>query len=353
MSFLRRKPPRASPDGAAGQRVAIEAFWSWWVTKGSAQTALAIEGRDPERMVSALSERVDAIDSGLAWELGPGSDSSHVLVVTGEGNPDLRPLARRWRMAAPVADLTWSYSDVRLPAPDVQDVVLRMGEVDLDAGAANADVRVVGAQIDVVVHHPRYPELPEDAQRTATFLLLDAVLGESDVETWIGQIGSSEVPALDPIPLVALRAVVEDVRAQHTGPDGEPHWVMLNGTTPDGGAILASTQVPLRASTAPHLDTYVPVVVPFADRTEQGLPGPGSLSALRDLEDHLTLLLGDSGRIVAHQSHDGVRILHVYVDGTTPAAEQVRAGVVGWDQGAVKVDVQLDPGWSSVRHLRP
>jgi hypothetical protein len=255
-------------------------------------------------------------------------------------------------MAAPEADETWSYSDVRLPAPDVEDVVLRIGEVDLDAGSATADARVTGAQIDVVVHHRRFSDLPEDAQRTATFLLLDAVLGEADVETWIGQIASSELSALDAIPLVALRAVVADVRAQHTGPDGEPHWVMLNGTTPDGGAILASTQVPLRASTAPHLDTYVPVVVPFKDRTEQGLPGPASLSALRDLEDHLTALLGDSGRVVAHQSHDGVRILHVYVDGTTPAAEQVRAGVVGWDQGEVAVDVELDPGWTHVAHLR-
>ncbi|GAA4357060.1 DUF695 domain-containing protein [Angustibacter luteus] len=348
MSFLRRK----QPDGGRDEHSAIAAFWQWWTESGAALTAEAIAGRDPDAMVGALSERVDAIDPGLAWELGPGSDSSHVLVVTSEGNPDLRPLSRRWRMAAPAADPVWAYSDVRLPAPDVQDVVLRIGEVDLDAGSASADVRVSGTQIDVVVHHPRFPELPEDAQRTATFLLLDAVLGEADVETWVGQIAASELPALDPVPLVALRAVVADVQAQNTGPDGEPHWVMLNGTTPDGGAILASAQVPLRASTAPHLDTYVPVVVPFGDHTEQGLPGPASLVALRDLEDHLTVLLGESGRVVAHQSHDGVRILHLYVDGTTPAAEQVRAGVVGWDQGEVEVGVQLDPGWTSVAHLR-
>src|SRR6478609_4186808 len=320
MSFLRRKQSDAGPD----EHGTIAAFWQWWTESGAALTAEAIAGRDPDAMVSALSERVDAIDPGLAWELGPGSDSSHVLVVTSEGNPDLRPLSRRWRMAAPPADPTWAYSDVRLPAPDVQDVVLRLGEVDLDAGSASADVRVEAAQIDVVVHHPRFAELPEDAQRTATFLLLDAVLGEADVETWIGQIATSTMPALDPVPLVALRAVVADVRAQHIGPDGEPHWVMLNGTTPDGKTILASAQMPLRASTTPHLNTYIPIIIPFRDRTEQGLPGPASLTALRSLEDHLTALLGESGRVVAHQSHDGVRILHVYVDGTTPAAEQVR-----------------------------
>jgi hypothetical protein len=104
--------------------------------------------------------------------------------------------------------------------------------------------------------------------------------------------------------------------------------------------------------TAPHLDTYVPVVVPYAERTDEGLPGPGSLTELRGLEDHLRERLGGSGRVVAHQSHDGVRVLHLYVDGTTPALEQVRAAVRGWEQGPVEVSAQPDPAWDAVRHLR-
>jgi hypothetical protein len=45
-------------------------------------------------------------------------------------------------------------------------------------------------------------------------------------------------------------------------------------------------------------------------------------------------------------------VLHCYVDGTTPAAEQLRAAVGGWQQGRVRVDATADPGWDRVRHLR-
>lgn len=352
MSILRRGQ-LGRQDDDAGRREAIRAFWAWWASEGADATAAAIADGEPGRVVDALSRQVSGVHERLAWELGPGGgDSEHVLVVTSEGDPQLRPLSRRWRLAAPPADQTWEYSDVRLPAPDVDGVVLRLGEVDLDAASASADARVDGAALDVVVHHPAYAHLPEQPRDTATLLLLDAVLGESAVETWLGSIASSTAPALDPVPLVALRSVVDDLRRQHTGDDGEPAWAVLSGRSPDGHAILASAQVPLRPATAPHLDTYVPVVVPFADVTDEGLPGPGSLDALRALQDHVSGRLGGSGRVVAHQSHDGVRVLHVYVDGTTPAAEQVRAAVAGWDQGAVEVGVRPDPGWDGVAHLR-
>src|SRR3954469_8302338 len=188
MSIFRRRGDDASPpDQAAATRESIRGFWAWWQTAGAARTAEAIAGPQPARMVDEISGHVHAVHPGLAWELGPGQGASeHVLVVTAEGDPALRGLARRWRIAAPEPDATWEYSDVRLPAPDVEHVVLRLVEVDLDAGSATADVRVEGTALDVVVHHPAYPQLPQEARDTATFLLLDAVLGESVVETWIG-----------------------------------------------------------------------------------------------------------------------------------------------------------------------
>jgi hypothetical protein len=92
--------------------------------------------------------------------------------------------------------------------------------------------------------------------------------------------------------------------------------------------------------------------VPFNDPTEQGLPGDGSLVPLREFEDHLNARLGDSGRIVAHETHGGVRLMHVYVDGSTPAVEQLRPAITGWDQGKVSLTTEPDPGWVHVQHLR-
>ena len=123
-------------------------------------------------------------------------------------------------------------------------------------------------------------------------------------------------------------------------------------TSLTAGTIFAATQVPLSPVTAPHLDTHVAVLVPYTDQTEKGYPGRESLGQLRDLEDHLAERVGSSGRVVAHQSHRGMRVLHLYVDSSTPAVEQMRAAVTAWPQGRIRVQVTADPGWRNVAHLR-
>lgn len=344
--FSRR---RATADGGAG----IGDFWQWWAAEGARAVAAAIADREPGRIVAALSARVDAVHGGLAWELGPGGEhSQHVLVVTAAGDPALRPLARRWRLAAPPADAVWAYADMRQPTADAGAVSLEIDGQQVDLARATAGARVVGAAVDVSVHHPAWAALEPQTRTQAAFLLLDTVLGEAAVETWLGEVSAAELEPLDAIPLTGLRSVVRSLEEQHVGADGEPTWAVLEGTGPTGRPVLAMTQVPLRAATAPHLDTHVAVVVPYTDATEQGLPGADSLPRLRSLEEHLTDRVGPSGRLVAHESHDGVRVLHLYVDGSTPAAEQLRAGVSGWDQGRVQVASQVDPGWAAVAHLR-
>src|SRR6266540_4026400 len=90
-----------TPDPAAG----IEAFWRWWAAEGAALTAGSIADGDPERMVAKLSERVHAVHPGLAWELGAGSASRHLLVVSPEGDRAARGPALAARGAGARPDL--------------------------------------------------------------------------------------------------------------------------------------------------------------------------------------------------------------------------------------------------------
>lgn len=106
------------------------------------------------------------------------------------------------------------------------------------------------------------------------------------------------------------------------------------------------------ADDSPHLDTHVGIRVAFTDVEESGLPGDTSLTALRELEDHLMQRLGDSGRVVAHETTNGVRVLHLYTDSTTPAVEQIKSALGGWTESQPRVDVAADPAWDAVRHLR-
>lgn len=348
MGIFRRDRGAAEP---AKQAEAIADFWRWWGDEGAALAVASITAGAHDRFVREISPRVRRIEKDLAWELAEGQLAEHLLVVSAEGNTTLRPVARRWLRAAPPGDGTWEYADSRQPVLDLNEVQLEVGGAAVALGEVVVAMQRDGARVDVVAHHPSFVDLSEEVRTQITFLALDAALGEDDVETWVGQVTTTPIEPLDPVPLAGLRAAVRDLREDYTTETGEPAWVLLKGEGP-GGPVMASAQVPLISVAAPHLDTHVAVMVPYSDVTEEGFPGPGSLDALRALEDHLADRLGDSARIVAHQSHGGLRVLHVYVDSTTPAVEQLTAAVSGWDQGPVEVSATTDPGWQHVEHLR-
>ncbi|CAN7285649.1 DUF695 domain-containing protein [Knoellia sp. LjRoot47] len=347
MGIFRRKAQ--APTGE-GQQGAIDAFWQWWTDDGAARTAAGIAERDPSHMVEPISQRVSAIDERLAWELGPGRDAQHMLVVSPEGDPDVRAVARRWLRAAPATnDPTWEYADARQRGSC--EGTLEIGPHVVSFADIVVGARREGAHLDVSVHHPSFVDLPEQARQQVTMLALDEALGEVDVETWIGRVDSAVDAPLDAFPLDRLAPLVDGLAAEHRDDSGEPTWMLLQGQGPQG-RVIASAQVPLAATTAPELDRHVLVRVPYTDLTDDGLPGEGSLDALRRFEDHLTGRLGGGGRVVAHESSAGVRTLHAYVDSTGPGADVVRAAVGGWEQGRVDVADEPDPGWQGVAHLR-
>jgi hypothetical protein len=351
MALFKRTP---KPEPASKQREAIAGFWSWWQREGRALATGSTTGEvATDRFAAAMAAAVHGIEPGLSWETAAGMTSQHLLCVSAGGIPELRAVARRWLMGAPPADELWGFADLKLPvAGDLGDRSLRVGDRDYRIAAATVDARVRGSAVDVSIHHPHFADLTDDERNLVSFLLLDQVLGEEAVETWIGDISSSPVPALDPVPIGGLRSVVAGLRADHTDLDGSPKFALLQGVAPNGLPVLVLARIPLRPATAPQLDTYVGVALPYSDQTPEGLPGPGSLDQLRALEDHVSQRLGGSGEVVAVQSHEGIRVLHAYVDGTTPAAEQIRVAVQGWDQGAVQIEARHDPAWSAVRHLR-
>ncbi len=348
MALFRKKAPSA-PDLIQG----IDGFWSWWLDSGADRTAAAIAAHDPQRMVEELSRRVNAIHPGLAWELTPGdgAGAEHLLVVSPEGNPELRSTARRWLRAAPPPSATWEYADARQPAADLTGIRLGIGGREVGFGDMVVAARRLGYRFEITLHHPLFADLPHEAQLQITYLALDAAIGETHVETWIGEVAPAASAPLDSFPLEHLRGLVHQLVAETTDEAGEPTWVLLHGNGADG-PVLASAQVPLSPTSAPELDHHVAVVVPFADRTEEGFPGDASLQDLRDLEDHLTARLGHSGRLVAHETTAGVRTLHFYVDSATPSAGVLSAAVHGWGQGRVTVTDEPDPAWDAVRHLR-
>jgi hypothetical protein len=333
---------------STGEADPIGAFWSWWIGSGATLVADAIARQQPTETSAVLSEHLGRIHNDLEWELGPGLHARHVLIVTAAGDPGLRATARRWLRAAPPSDHTWEYADLRRPGPAFTIRFDGMPPIAIDEAVVT--VEPDAAAIHVGVHHPAFPELPVDVQRRVTFLMLDLVLGEEMVETWVGAIDTlTDVPA-EVKPIETLLPAVAAFAAEHTLEDGSPAWKMLEGVR-DGQRLIATAEYPLRSIRRPHLDTHAAVTITYPVRREDGLPEAEMLDELRQFEDHLTDRLGGSGNLLAHETSAGTRVLHYYVDGTTPAGEQLKAAITGWPHGQVTVSVAPDPAWDHVSHL--
>jgi hypothetical protein len=329
----------------------VAQFWQWWTAEGRALAEERIEGvLDAAEFAETMTAQVRQLGE-LGWELAAGVASAHVLVLTTEGDPATRATARRVILRAPEPDATWSYSDSRPAAADPESLVITVGDLEVDLSQVRVSARVNAGRFDVLLHHPFFPDLPEDGRAMVAFLALDAALGEVDTEMWVGEVEYAELEPLDGFGLTPLRSVVHDLKRQQLDADGRPRWAMLQGETP-GGPLVAMVRTPMHPLTAPHLDTYVAVTLPYSDRTGDGLPGPDSLDALRWFEERLEGELGSSGQIVAHLSNAGVRTMHLYVDSAGESLATIKRAARSWDQGKAAVHDMHDPGWSAVTHLR-
>lgn len=340
MSFFRRRPAGAPDEN-------ITAFWDWWQAEGRAAAEEFLTGTD-DTFLPALGTHLEAL-GGLGWQLAPGG-SGRVLVLSGQGDPEARAVARRLALAAPPADHEWSYADFRPPHPDPDRVVLATEGPDVDLARVQVSARVSGTAFDVQVHHPAFADLPEEARARATAEALASVLGEVDAELWLAEVTPVEHPPLDGFGLTALRSVVQDLRRQQLDAEGRPRWVLMRGETPDG-VLLALVRSPLHPLTAPQLDTYVSVALPYPHEAD-GLPDEAGRATLQEWQDRLEHELGEAGQVVAHLSHAGTRTVHLYLDATLAAVPAVRKHAHDWEHGGAKVHEMHDPGWQAVAHLR-
>jgi hypothetical protein len=325
----------------------IEDFWKWWASAGRAAAEAGMRDCEFGAFDGEMNARVEAVHADLAWELMPGGQAEHALVVTAAGVPGRRRIAERWFRDAPPADEAWEYHPARQASLSSRMAMVDLNGWKLDLSKLTFDLQVDGDVIDTVVFHPGFAAMPPEACDHVGFLVLDWALGEDDVTRWIGEFGTtSKRPAAG----VLADGLVEAVRTLARRA-GAPRWAQLQmQRRRDGAIVLASVARPAKWVDHPLLDLHMTVALPFAERTPAGLPGPGSLGRLRDFEDRLTGWLLPHIRLVAHETTQGSRTFHLYGDSDDPAlAGRVRDFTAGWP-GAT-VNASPDPGWRAIRHL--
>ncbi|MFN8018034.1 MAG: hypothetical protein U0P45_07905, partial [Acidimicrobiales bacterium] len=307
--------------GTAGS---IEGFWAWW-DEARHRVDAAIADHTLPAMAEEISGAVHAIDPELEWELGPGTQARHVLTVTCAGKPAQRATAERWRLAGPPADATWEYASTRPRHVGPEAPVLRLGphELPLDQVRFGADLDPDRRLIDVVVHHPAFADLDEDACHTVSFLSLDWALGEDGVERWVGQILPSPDEPTSPVDVDGLRQAIDALAAEHR----EDTWSLLQGTTPGGDQILVRALRPLKPIDHPLLDALVRIDVPLPD----GLDGGGDLlDRLHDLEEALVARFEGRALLVAVVTTQRSRTVHLYADAESPTPGEIQRFESPW-----------------------
>jgi hypothetical protein len=326
---------------------AIDDFWRWWSQTRDRVNAAISDGTVGE-MAGEINERVATIHEKLQWELTPGRTSRHALVVAPGGNAALRSTVTRWLAAAPPADAVFEYFGSRQPDDRVFTSRISMDgqELDLDGIRFAFAPTESGHAVDVSVYHPRFADMLEPARVQISFLTLDWALGEEQVELWVGRVETQIQASANLVTPAELRAAVSEVAAKHA----EPVYAMLQGRTGKGRPLMAVVQVPLKPARFPRYDTHVAVILDYPAQ-DNGYPTDEALTRLREVEDGIVDSIGEDGSVLAHETCDGIRTLHIYVDGGTSAAETV-ASVARSGPLPVRVQAAYDPKLDGVSHLR-
>jgi hypothetical protein len=338
----RRRSPVEGGRAQEGPTDAVDAFWSWWQGARD-RVARAIESQEAIELADDISSHVKAMDGGLAWELGPGRTSRHHLCVTGEGDMRLRVLAERWLARAPDPDETWEYYPARQPDPKCARQTLRLDGVPVhfDAFRVGTQVNDAHKRINVEMFHPAFGALKEEQRATAAFLFLDQLLGEDDVERWIGCVDFSDEPSPDSVSADELRSKVHALAGSHE----EEHYTLIQGQTDGGSPVLVLARLGLKRVDHLLLDTHFEVRIRVDDVSENGLPTSSEADSLNDMEDALINLLGPDAVYVARETFDRQRIIHLHAASDGPVPSKLERWERVQPMRQIDTSARLDPAW--------
>ncbi|HEY1086557.1 MAG TPA: hypothetical protein VGE37_02645, partial [Archangium sp.] len=203
-------PPPPAPPAAVAVKPADPdaAFWAW-AAAHVAQLKTVKSGREP--VIEELSRELDKVQPGLAFELGAGKDPFE-LIISADGDKALFPVVTRLVAAAPA--LPGTKVIALRPRKDIGSFSMDLGGEKLDAKRLSflAEPDEKAGLIALTVHIEGWTSERREAQEQAAFMLIEAALGEGDMETKIGAVEfqpASKTPNERMKPLTELAATVD------------------------------------------------------------------------------------------------------------------------------------------------
>ena len=314
---------------------AIAGFWTAWPDIRSGVEKELVSGSYGES-TARLTELAEAIDPGLEWELAPGREAVYALCLSSAFDPGLRPVAERWVRAAPAVDVVWEYHPARI---GVEPRPVGVGEI----GIHPADVTVVieandtAEELDLTVGHPDFGRMDESLQLQVVFRLLDDLLGEDDLERWVGGIDVVPHPLPWGAPFLDLRGEVRRHAEAATG----DRWVVEYGDDLEMGEYHLIMNRALK-----RLDYLEMVFLVSVAVETSGWEDPLVAKA----EAAMVSTMGAAGLICARHVFRRFAVIYGYAEESVLDALKELVGRRG--SGIYEVMAEPDPGWDHYEEIR-
>jgi hypothetical protein len=130
----------------------------------------------------------------------------------------------------------------------------------------------------------------------------------------------------------------------------EDRWMYHEGKR-SRRPYMAGMRIPFDPARWPEYDHHVEMRIDYGAHWRTGLPKPKELGRLQDLEDSMIAKLEGHGALVATETSDAVRTIHLFIRGGGPLLETYRKHESAGTQGHLAVTVAHDPQWRRVAHL--
>jgi len=316
----------------------LEDFWTWWDdVKDQFRDAIATEFATD--IPDEITQRLKAMHPDLTWQITPGVASRHSLNVASGGSRLLRLISGRWALGAPPDDADWEYRPGRMPfEPDV----ISVRGIDVDPADLRLDIEVdkLFERLNFTVSHEAFAQLDYEESRDVTLDFFDAVLGEDEVERWLGMLEIVD-HASDAVGLDAILATLMEARDGFTGQSWE-----------DGAEYYDDDVAAKINRSAKWIDNlgrplYAEVTMASLASDDRGLPTPLEARRLDEISRQLLEGLGEHAVMVATATGDSERTLYLYL----APVEEVDEALAAWKEAnsnrETHAEIAVDEQWAN------
>ena len=209
-SFFKKKKPEITFKGN------VEDCWHWFSTNAIRMKKTIDDGNCGD-LLDETSTAVHKMIPHIGWCYGLGEgEGRHALTLSPEGDREHQLLAEYWLSRKPdIPD--WDFYPAKQGSDLQEGYSINTGGFDFSVNEIwlSPEVDTENAKVDITIWHHHFHEIEEKAAYRVTFILLDELLGEYDVQNYVGAIDLNTEKLENSIPLMEFGELLENLKEKN------------------------------------------------------------------------------------------------------------------------------------------